>query len=428
MASDRRPKADPSRRASLIKLLFALLALILGFFVLRDYWRGQPIAAAFTRVGGPTRVETAVEASRFWLTPPTSVVTTPANASQEIMWGAARCAMVHDAPLLFTSHDPRRQRLVAAMIDGWRKNATRGGRPRFEEPDVRSQHDVTVCLRNGDTSNVKGLSTLAVSDRPLQLPEVEARTKLAPVVVFAAAKTPTDSPDVAVGLVLAAHMATTDREASLIVVPRYLQADPELEAQLRKRHELVKSGVVLGRTGILSEDTRLLLRQVLTSTDRQGLLGEIRTDLGPLEVLLAALFALWGGATAARVAPELVRAVRGNPQTPRRSDMLGTRVTRNGRQTNPESVAWVTALDELRGLDELEVIVWLRSGWRVSGIVKRGADHADVSSGAVLRLKDAKVTSEEPGSPTPADFVLVRVENIELISVNTRSNAGAPTP
>jgi hypothetical protein len=37
---------------------------------------GKQVEAAFIRVGGPTRVETALEASRFWLLPPSWVVTT----------------------------------------------------------------------------------------------------------------------------------------------------------------------------------------------------------------------------------------------------------------------------------------------------------------------------------------------------------------
>jgi hypothetical protein len=112
VAGDRSRKADrPSRGQTLGKFvvfLVALAGLLVGFWLLWGVWRARPVAAAFTRVGGPTRVETAVEASRFWLTPPQRVVTTPADAGQGIMWGAARCAMFHDAPLLFTSPDPKR--------------------------------------------------------------------------------------------------------------------------------------------------------------------------------------------------------------------------------------------------------------------------------------------------------------------------------
>jgi hypothetical protein len=121
---------------------------------------------------------------------------------------------------------------------------------------VRNQRDVIGCMETADPAKVDGLSTLEVPNRPFELVGVRARERLAPVVVFAVAKAPRDPPDVAVGLALAAHMAKIDREVSLVVVPRYLEADPELEDQLRRRRELVKGGVVLGQTGILSEDTR----------------------------------------------------------------------------------------------------------------------------------------------------------------------------
>jgi hypothetical protein len=58
----------------LLVFVAALAGLIVGLFMLWDDWRGFPVAAAFTRVGGPTRVETAVDASRFWLRPPRCVV------------------------------------------------------------------------------------------------------------------------------------------------------------------------------------------------------------------------------------------------------------------------------------------------------------------------------------------------------------------
>jgi hypothetical protein len=207
-----------------VVFLAALGVLVIGLVLLRYVWHGKPVAAAFTRVGGETHVETAVEASRFWLTSPQVVVTTQADADQQIMLGAAHCAMVHDAPLLFTSRDPKRQRLVYATINNWRNNATTKRPARLEVINVRSQRDVTRCLANGDPADINGLSTLAVPHPLLQLPEIPTRQTLAPVVVFAAAWEPGFLPDVAVGLALGAHMATPYHAVSLVVVPRYLDS------------------------------------------------------------------------------------------------------------------------------------------------------------------------------------------------------------
>jgi len=110
--------------AKLLALLTAVAVLIVGILLLWDDLRGTPVAAGFTRVGGPTRVETAVDASRFWLTPPQCVVYAQAEASQKVMFRAARFAMAHDAPLLFTSRNPNRQQLVDRTVEKWQSEMT----------------------------------------------------------------------------------------------------------------------------------------------------------------------------------------------------------------------------------------------------------------------------------------------------------------
>ena len=102
-----------------LKFLAALGALVAGGLLLYTVWQGQPVAAAFTRVGGEAHVETALEASRFWTTPPGGVVTVSANANQQTMLAAAQCAMAYDTPLLFRSRDPKREHMVDAMIASW---------------------------------------------------------------------------------------------------------------------------------------------------------------------------------------------------------------------------------------------------------------------------------------------------------------------
>jgi hypothetical protein len=64
------------RREAGVRIAAAAIALGLAFFFAYEAWQPtlSPIAASFTRVGGRTRVETALEAARFW-TAPKHVVT-----------------------------------------------------------------------------------------------------------------------------------------------------------------------------------------------------------------------------------------------------------------------------------------------------------------------------------------------------------------
>jgi hypothetical protein len=437
--------------------------LVLAIYLLIVNWRGRPVTAAFTRAGGETLVETAVDASRFWLTPPQRVVETSANATQEIMLGAAQCAMVHDAPLLFTSPNPKRQRVVDATINSWRKNATTRGQPSLEV--IRNPRDVTRCIATGDPDYANRLSTLKVPNQkpqPSQLPwlpqrhrvpPVPAHRTLAPVVVFAAALAPWYPPDIAVGFALAAHMATAGQEVSLVVVPRYLEADPALEHQLEKQHELVTGGVVLGQTPTVPEDTRTLLRQLLATTNRQDFWSLLQADLGTLGSQIAALLALLGlgaATTALVLAFEirhqiiLLRESGGYaPDTrtggPKVVSLPGRRRSRDesAAPQDPEARQppaatepnWFTPLGNVeRG----RVTVMLRSGWQVTGDYNgrhfpgEGQDPANVRAGTVVRLDNAMLecsemklagfSEQERPQPKDPEFVLVQVGDIELIT------------
>jgi hypothetical protein len=439
----------------LLVFVAALAGLIVGLFMLWDDWRGFPVAAAFTRVGGPTRVETAVDASRFWLRPPRCVVETPANAWQSTMFKAAQYAMSHDAPLLFISQNPKRHQLVHATKQKWKDAWPQGsGLPKISM--IGNSSDSKKCGAYGGRAGVSGLSTLGGSNQPLRLHlPVAVQDKLAPVVVFAVARGPRDSPDVAVGLALAAHLTRTDGEVSLVVVPRYFEADHELEQQLRDQRRVVQGGVVLGSAGILPEDTQALLRQVLTSIDRQNFLSQLQTDLGSVDPLVSALLALVGLWAAARLAREakdqlndlgrkaaesgqrINRAAGsikrasgpGTYQGPgahqgpatyqeSRTNRRGPTVSETGQShappelTAPAGADWLTPLtpDDRAG----KVTVWLRSGWKVTGTLS-GSNKAVT----VFRINNAKIL--EPGqkrsrSEKVAAFILVPVKDIELIS------------
>jgi hypothetical protein len=410
-------------KAKVVAFVISVLVLLVSLWLLWDAMKGERVAAAFSRVGGPTRVETAVDASRFWLTPPTSVVTTSANptptkASQEIMWGAARCAIALDAPLLFIPRDSRRQRFLEAMIDGWRESTIQESHTPFEELEVRSQGDVAGCLRRENPSNVEGLSTFAVRDRPREFPQIESQTKLASFVVFAAAKGLDDSPDVAVGLALASHLADAKREVSFVIVPRHLEADQELQDQLHKGQELVMGGVVLGQTGIVSEDTRALLRLVITSTDHQGVLEEIRTSLGSLGAAVAAVLALLALGTAAGLAPGLAqRAVERVPAQTEWRVMMNTVRPWQRREEPPRAEPEDLLKEPSDWLKDsgspLELRLWLRSGWKIPGKLTGKVEGSD-SDSQVLELKDATLERDEVRDETTC--VRVRLEDVELIS------------
>jgi hypothetical protein len=393
-------------------VVVALGVCAVGIYLLWGVWDGKPAAAAFTRVGGATRVETALEASRFWLTPPQLVVETQTKASS-LMLGAAQCAMAHDAPLLFTSSDPARQQLVDATVNDWRaietthpESITVRSRVTFDGrsetlpatfqnlPEVitiQNQPGVSRCLANGDPADFAGLSTLEIPNPIIRLPsQVPLRQTLAPVVVFAAAIEPGDPPDVAVGLALAAHMAKPNGEkVSLVVVPHYLESDLELENKLQSQHEQVTGGVVLGETPTVPEDTRVLLRQLLTSTDRQGVAAQVQANLGSVGSLIAALLALAGLATAGGIAAPIViehtkrteeRTRTETPPSPPsifeqakdkveqvkdKVEQVKERLKKVKEKLMPgRKSAWLTGLG-----DKPKVTVRLRSGRKVTGII-----------------------------------------------------------
>ena len=68
-------------------VVVALGVCAVGILLLWGVWDGAPVVAAFTRVGGATRVETSLEASRFWLTPPRYVVETQKLTQASSCWG-----------------------------------------------------------------------------------------------------------------------------------------------------------------------------------------------------------------------------------------------------------------------------------------------------------------------------------------------------
>jgi hypothetical protein len=341
----------------------------------------------------------------------------------KVILGAARCALVLDAPLLFIpKRKSTRWPLYMGTIKRWRNATARG----HKRPKLFRVTEGTVrrCMSKGRRANASGLSALKAS-RPfdIEIPEVRVAKELAPVVVFAAAKAAGDAPDIGVGLALAGHIATPRREVTLVVVPRYLQADPGLEDQLRQQRQTVERGVLLGQSGILSEDTHALLRQVIAARDTRGILGEARTDVDAAKAALAALLAVFGFGTAARTAPEagrrLVETIPERIRGPVRRRYLMARA-RTGLDVSPTEYFWIDALDEHQ-----KVTVWLRSGGRLSGFV----EHQERRTG-LLRLRDVTVMqNDNDEAETAAAVVLVPLHDVALVGAEVEvASTEPPSP
>lgn len=452
--TERFPWLKQVRKAVIV--LSAVAVVVLAFLSLL----GRPVASGFTRVGGATSVGTAVDASRFWLTPPHYVVETWVGAQQPVMLSAAQCAMVLHAPLLFffTDNSKKPPAPVKATIQQWQEAANYPVSTRW----ISTQAAGHACAGKRNRAKLQGLSTLRVPNPLIKLPLVPPRDSLAPTVVFAAPLAPWDPPDVAIGLALAAHMATPQHEVSLVVVPRYLEADPELEDLLQSQSELVTGGIVLGQTPTLPQDTSILLRQSLYSPSRLNQLVNLTTPLG-LAVAIIGLLGLGAAALPAVIEPvsllvqsrENVNGSSTKPPVPEDTSKGGITVTANPdepvdqaekRDHPPEE----RTDDWVLGLLGQEVTIRLRSGSTVTGVVERRqvtmvraesnlakrrsnllpsrrTENADAPEMTVLRIKNATFALEEGGPEQVANVALVPVGRIDLILSGIQSAADAKT-
>ena len=365
------------------------------------------------------------------------------------MLGAARCAMAYDAPLLFTSQNTARQKLVTANIHDWNRGTAQNPIYPYVIP-IQNQIDVRNCLTFGRKADATGLSAFPKTSSLMKLPDVRAQSKLASTVVFAAAWEPGFAPDIAVGMALGAHMATPHHPVSLVVAPRYLEADPGLEATFESQRQLVAGGVVLGQAITVPDDTSALLRQLLTARDEQGILKQADDSLGSVAPFIAALLGRCSGAAAVaqtgrKVGPELAVLMGKVPTATRASqEFLSLRAGRalnalkrlralvtkedpsvpksNGNQSGDQGsrgpIEWWIFLG--RGA---KAVVWLRSGIQVEGTIElRHPGNTDQKNGqsrsnaaTMLQLKDAELSTGADGRQ-PMTLVLIPVEDIELMA------------
>ena len=402
MASDRSDKR--SRRSDLLRLLAAFVPLALTGVLVYKAMQTQPVAANFTRVGGSTRVETSLEAARFWDTAPKSIVEIKASSPTRSIMAAAQCAMRLDAPLLFIRRGERRP--VGAPIDSWRRSAA------IEEIDL-TDRDAT-CPSSLMEFRADGLSLLDLRDDPLKLPAVADTGRPARFAVFAAPKSRAESPDIAVGLALGAHLARDRDGVSLVIVPRYLPTSRETEERLRDHDDLVEGGVVLGERGILSDDSRTLLRQILVARDSHALVGELRTGWGVFQVFLLAILGLFGLRAAAPVAEALGRGItmRLHPDTPPRDGPTDSEGGTTMAQAAGSDSHGTDATNKEVWFVDLEgesVTIWLRSGGSVRGRVSSG------SPAGAIRIAGARLARHGSEPDQPAETLLVPLENVLLV-------------
>lgn len=102
--------------------------------------------------------------------------------------------------------------------------------------------------------------------------------------IFATAQHQPDLPDVAVAIALAAHLnaapdlkgADIKERFTVVMLPRYLQADQRLAAALNERGGKVKEAYVIGEYDAVSNSLRELLKAMIVPLDTAKLLQAIR--------------------------------------------------------------------------------------------------------------------------------------------------------
>jgi hypothetical protein len=174
-------------------------------------------------------------------------------------------------------------------------------------------------------------------------------------------------------------------------------------------------GVVLGQTPTVPEETRALLRQLITSRDGHGILAELQDNLGSAQSLIGALVALVGAVATTRAAAPIVtpwiekipEIIKGSPAAVKDMTESAEKIfIREWRKIVHEKKSdWLSGLS-----DKPKATIWLRSGRHVSGTIV--AQIPDKTRDAMV-FQVEKVSSSSP--PAEGEYVLVSVKETERI-------------
>lgn len=310
------PREDKSSESSAVPRFLAVLfgAIFLALSGLSIYRSYQGLVATdFTRVGGATRVETALESTRLWARP-TTVVVVSTEAGAAMATSATSCAMRHDGPVVYLGGTAAQQQAVVEKLRILDKALS----PRHlqlalfgvELPATSDFHPLAgPCASGGDaeaTRNVvvlsqqtQGTKTFA---RDIFVATQPSRSeKLPSTIVVAAAKSGGDAPDIPVAMAVAAHLTHVgeSQKIGLLIVPPYLEADPTLRLTLTKQ-PVVDRGLIIGGPLVVPDSLQANLRKLLPQ--QQSDLSLWRRLADDSSALILALFAAaaGGGAVVAK--------------------------------------------------------------------------------------------------------------------------------
>jgi hypothetical protein len=307
-AQSRTSELEPKeRREKRLVALVALLVLIISVPLFLNALRRPVVPPSFTRIGGHSRVETAAEAAHFWPRRPMEMVAAIRDEPGEMMLKAAADAAARDAPLLFI---PRSKELPTALqqLLKDRPQACIRLSPGAENTKLipKALHNRKCPSRSSAPSpNPTNVPVVAWSQQPppermslsstsTSVPPTSTSASLLPAVgglnvvqpqdwkgstrlIFATAQHAPDLPDVAVAVALAAHLnsapdlrtAPDDERFTVIVLPRYLQAEQDLAEVLRKHGTRVNEALLIGGSDAISDSLREVLKTTIVPLDSQ---------------------------------------------------------------------------------------------------------------------------------------------------------------
>lgn len=361
---DSKSQDAQKRREHVVSVPFLIIALFISLILLVITFR-SPQTPSFSQLGGRDRVETAVEVSRLWPKKHINIVVAPDrttgdhNLQAGLMLRAGVYAAQHDAPLLLIPTNGPLPKAVKGLLKQ-REDACIYPFPnaRFPQPrlsQLQQRNTQNSCNKElvSPTTNSR-VSVISV-DGPSregwepELPKTEGLQisrdayfsscyfrwlfgwlpwdpprrilHCLPERLVLATQDKPDLPDAAVAIALAAHLNRVSNlkkgseKAAVVMVPRYLEANRELEEKLRKRSRRVKEALVVGGSDVMTADLRSHLRGVVTARDPKNSWEAAQGTVGQASELALALAVIFSIAAVAERREGLWQAVRDPGQT-----------------------------------------------------------------------------------------------------------------